>query len=124
MNRPARTLAPTMLVLLAGLATAAGCSARTSPGNDPPSVAKAEELREDLRALITSAKDKVFPALVNIRVITANYYGGKETKGGSTGSGTTIGVASTTGISIGASVGATSGSGSAASSSRLITSTR
>ncbi|MGH7132788.1 MAG: PDZ domain-containing protein [Phycisphaerales bacterium] len=92
MNRPfrVRSITPAILVLLAGLAAASGCSGGAKASSEPPSTAKAEELREDLRALITSAKDKVFPALVNIRVITANYYGGKETKGGATGSGTII----------------------------------
>jgi serine protease Do len=40
--------------------------------------------------MVSQARDKVFPALVNISVITVNYYGGKETKGGSIGSGTII----------------------------------
>ncbi len=43
-----------------------------------------------MRALVTGARDKVFPALVNISVITVNYYSGKETKGGAVGSGTII----------------------------------
>jgi len=53
-------------------------------------VAGADNLREEMRALVSQARDKVFPALVNISVITVNYYGGKETKGGSVGSGTII----------------------------------
>ena len=39
---------------------------------------------------VASARDRVFPALVNIRVVTVSYFGGQETKGGGTGSGTII----------------------------------
>ncbi len=51
---------------------------------------KVEELRDDLREMITSARDRVFPSLVNIRVTTSRYFGGKEQKGRATGSGTII----------------------------------
>ena len=51
---------------------------------------KVEELRDDLREMITSARDKVFPSLVNIRVTTSRYIAGKEEKGQATGSGTII----------------------------------
>ncbi|MBL9000159.1 MAG: PDZ domain-containing protein [Phycisphaerae bacterium] len=47
-----------------------------------------QRLREDMRAMVARARDKVYPALVNISVVTLSYYGGKEAKGGSTGSGT------------------------------------
>lgn len=50
----------------------------------------AERLREDLREMIELARDQVFPALVNIRVSTINYWGGKERKGAAVGSGTII----------------------------------
>ncbi|WP_191621136.1 PDZ domain-containing protein [Marinihelvus fidelis] len=50
----------------------------------------ADQLRHNLQALITSARDRVFPSLVNIRVITANYFNGDEHKGLSVGSGTVI----------------------------------
>lgn len=53
-------------------------------GVDP----RVAQLRADQLRLVTDARDKVFPALVNISVITVSYFGGKETKGGSTGSGT------------------------------------
>ncbi|MCX5690220.1 MAG: trypsin-like peptidase domain-containing protein [Planctomycetota bacterium] len=52
--------------------------------------ASPERLREDMRAMVTKARDRVYPALVNISVITVSYWGGKETKGGSTGSGTIL----------------------------------
>jgi len=49
-----------------------------------------QSLREDVRLMIEQARDKVFPALVNINVVTVNYWGGKERKGQSVGSGTII----------------------------------
>ncbi len=48
------------------------------------------ELREGLRKLIEAARDGVFPALVNIDVVTMRYWDGKEQKGRSVGSGTII----------------------------------
>ena len=53
-------------------------------------LAKAGQLREDMRRMIELARDRVFPALVNIHVSTVNYWGGKERKGAATGSGTII----------------------------------
>ncbi|MBL8964151.1 MAG: PDZ domain-containing protein [Phycisphaeraceae bacterium] len=50
----------------------------------------AADVREGIRAMVTGARDRVFPALVNIRVVTVSFWGGKETKGQSTGSGTII----------------------------------
>jgi serine protease Do len=101
-SRPAAGL---VLFLVAGLA--AGCGqptqsaapAKASPAAPaqpikmaaPAQVADSpEHLREEMRELVTGARDKVFPALVNIAVITVNYYSGKETKGGAVGSGTLI----------------------------------
>jgi serine protease Do len=49
-----------------------------------------DKLRDDLRALIEKARDRVFPALVNIHVVSVNYYDGKEHKSRSIGSGTII----------------------------------
>lgn len=56
----------------------------------PVNQERANQLREDLRQMVTLARDRVFPALVNIRVITARYFGGKERKGQAVGSGTII----------------------------------
>ncbi len=53
-------------------------------------LAKADQLRKDMRHMIELARDRVFPALVNIHVSTINYWGGKERKGAATGSGTII----------------------------------
>jgi serine protease Do len=52
--------------------------------------AQAERLRLDLRAMIGGARDRVFPALVNIHVVTAEYWGGQEQKSRAVGSGTII----------------------------------
>lgn len=56
----------------------------------PANIEKADQLRKDLREMVSLARDKVFPSLVNIQVITVRYYGGKEHKGQATGSGTII----------------------------------
>jgi serine protease Do len=79
-----RLLTPLSIVtVLAGLLFASNASAQTA--NASP-----ERLREDMRAMVAQARDKVYPALVNISVITVSYWGGKETKGGATGSGTIL----------------------------------
>ena len=44
----------------------------------------------DLQRAIEHARDTVFPALVNIQVVSVSYYGGQENKGASIGSGTII----------------------------------
>lgn len=76
------------LVILSGLTGWSILRADNSP--IPEDLRKAEALREDLRKMIELARDQVFPALVNIRVQTVNYWGGKEHKGAATGSGTII----------------------------------
>ncbi len=73
-----RSLLP--LVVMAALAAAA----------PPASPVAASDLRQELRALVAQARDRVFPALVNIRTITVRYWDGKEQKGASVGSGTII----------------------------------
>ena len=75
-----------------GLISAGGGMALARQSQEiPPAVAeKADRLRQDLREMIGLARDRVFPALVNISVITARYAGGKEQKGRATGSGTII----------------------------------
>lgn len=62
--------------------------AETTPETRDPD--PSDQLRHNLQALITSARDQVFPSLVNIRVITAGYFNGDEHKGLSVGSGTII----------------------------------
>jgi serine protease Do len=64
--------------------------AQVTPELSPPELEKAERLRQDLRQMVSLARDRVFPALVNIRVITVRYWNGKEEKGQSVGSGTII----------------------------------
>lgn len=66
------------LVLAGGLAGAASADDQ------------ATELRKELRQIIADARDRVFPALVNIHVVTVDYRGGVERKGSSYGSGTII----------------------------------
>lgn len=80
----------TVLMLLAAVAFTASftgaCSTAQKGGGSGVSAAECEDLRE----LIAQARDKVFPALVNISVVTVDYYGGQEHKGVATGSGTII----------------------------------
>ena len=47
-------------------------------------------LREELRQMVRAARDRVFPALVSIEVVTVDYAGGKEHKGRAVGSGSII----------------------------------
>jgi serine protease Do len=54
------------------------------------SAATSTSLREEVREMMQSARDRVFPALVNIEVVTVEYWGGKEHKSGGTGSGTIL----------------------------------
>ncbi len=74
------------------LLSLASCGPVALADTRPPKVdeEKVDALREDLRRMIEVARDRVFPALVNIHVITVNYWGGKERKGAATGSGTII----------------------------------
>lgn len=85
--RPAqiRPLSALMLVLAACSAVSLCAPVALGAAEARPRVAD-----EDLRALIAKARDRVFPALVNISVVTLDYYGGKEHKGVSVGSGTII----------------------------------
>jgi serine protease Do len=62
-------------------------STKGSGGQDRNAAAE-ERLREDMQHLVTDARDKVFPALVNIHVVTVSYWNGKEDKGAAVGSGT------------------------------------
>jgi serine protease Do len=85
-----RLVTPWALVGAAGLGVAlvAGCTGgggRAKAGGDASA-----EASEGLPASIASARDRVFPALVNIRATTLQYWGGKDVKSGSNGSGTII----------------------------------
>lgn len=74
-------------------ATLAACALLVAPTlaqSAQPVAQDASALRSQMRQLIASARDQVFPALVNISVVTVDYWQGKETKGRSTGSGTII----------------------------------
>ncbi len=87
----ARVPSWTVMLCLAGL-LAGGTAARAQqpPELPPEDVQKAEALRRDMRRMMALARDQVFPALVNIEVITVQYWGGKERKGRAVGSGTII----------------------------------
>ena len=68
-----------------------GCQAGERHPTPPAQMArKADQLREDVREMFATARERVFPALVNIQVVTVNYTGGKERKGAAVGSGTII----------------------------------
>jgi len=80
-----------MLAVLVLTATVASPLRAEPPATPSPSdLKKAEAFREDMRRMIELARDRVFPSLVNISVVTVDYWGGKEHKGSSTGSGTII----------------------------------
>ncbi|MEX0776338.1 MAG: trypsin-like peptidase domain-containing protein [Phycisphaeraceae bacterium] len=65
----------------------AGCA---STNSDAPADPRVAQLRQDMRSMIGTARDRVYPALVNINVVSVRYYAGSETKGRSVGSGTII----------------------------------
>lgn len=82
---------PIRAVWLAGLLLLVmPAAAQQQPEIPPQELARAEELREDMRRLMGLARDRVFPALANISVITVRYSDGKEFKGRAVGSGTII----------------------------------
>ncbi|MEP0841361.1 MAG: PDZ domain-containing protein [Phycisphaerae bacterium] len=82
---PAGVLAlPLAAVLSTGLRLAA---AEPSATLQPD---RADQLRREIHQMISAARDRVFPSLVNIHVVTVQYYGGQEHKGRSVGSGTVI----------------------------------
>lgn len=85
------------LLALAGCATSTTGSGTTGSGGAGSGAAstttldpRSQRLRDDHLRLVTTARDRVFPALVNIQVVTVEYWGGKETKQLSGGSGTII----------------------------------
>jgi len=72
------------------------CPAAPPAADAPPAASGAvhaspeDELREGMRQLVRDARDRVFPALVHIEVVTVQYEGGEEVKGRTAGSGTII----------------------------------
>jgi serine protease Do len=72
--------------LASGLAS--GCGGALKGGSVSP--AEVDNLRTNLRKVVAQSRDRVFPALVNIHVVTVDYYGGKEHKSRAVGSGTII----------------------------------
>ena len=80
-----------VLISLAGCAasstqTTSTQTASSGPKEDPRIV----ELRSGVRSMVGTARDRVFPALVNIDVVVLEYQGGKEAKARQGGSGTII----------------------------------
>ncbi|MCP4663577.1 MAG: PDZ domain-containing protein [bacterium] len=71
-------------------ATAAGRSPEAGEVSVSGDAVSGDLLRAELRRIISEARDRVFPALVSIRVVTVQYSGGREFKGQSVGSGTII----------------------------------
>ncbi len=65
-----------------------GCGGSLKGGSVSP--AEVDHLRMNLRTVVAQSRDRVFPALVNIHVVTVDYYGGKEHKNRAVGSGTII----------------------------------
>ncbi len=87
---PARRRISTLLLATSALLTL--CPAALVRAEEPSDkdLARAGQLREDMRQMIEVARDRVFPSLVNISVSTVNHWGGREHKGQATGSGTII----------------------------------
>ena len=87
--QPASAVAAVLALAAAALpiSTARG---QETPDLRPVDVEKADQLRRELQQITALAIDRVFPALINIRVITVQYWGGKEHKGAAGGSGTII----------------------------------
>jgi serine protease Do len=79
-------------VLLCGLAAlASGASpAGPAPAATAPATVAGDRMRDEARAMFAAARERVFPALVNIHVVTVNYADGKERKAAAVGSGTII----------------------------------
>jgi len=78
--------------VLAAAVSAAGLATGCVGGAKGTSVSPVEidKLRSNLRKVVAQSRDQVFPALVNISVVTVDYYGGKEHKNRAVGSGTII----------------------------------
>lgn len=81
-----RAAAWAVIVLAFGAGTKT--AADPQPGPSPPE--EAIQLRKAMREMITAARDRVFPSLVHVHVVTVNYWDGKERKGQAVGSGTII----------------------------------
>lgn len=89
-SRALRVAALIAAVGLGATSAVAGVAGGAAGSEQQPAESGKAVLRDGLRELITSARDRVFPALVNISVVTVDYWSGKENKGQSTGSGTII----------------------------------
>lgn len=91
--RHSRTEASWIVLGIGLMALGLGSCASTKSdalGDEAASEQRIAELRGELREMVAIARDRVFPALVNIEVVTLEFQGGKETKNRSTGSGAII----------------------------------
>lgn len=92
-SAPARAIACGAFIRLAafGLVASFGLAAPSSSRAQESAPAPlASESGEDLRRTMAIARDRVFPALVNVEVVTRSYWGGRDYKGVGVGSGTII----------------------------------
>lgn len=93
---PVFTVALTVVtvVFMVAVESAQPADAATEASEDavdqPTVAAPSGDFRHELQETIRDARDRVFPALVSIRVLTVQYRGGREVKGQSVGSGTVI----------------------------------
>ncbi len=84
-------LVPLALAACTGNNTSsAGGASNTGAPQDRAADPRIATLGEDIRLSIADARDRVFPALVNIDVVVLEFQGGKESKFRATGSGTII----------------------------------
>lgn len=85
----ARLASPLLWTLLLALGfPALAAEPVRSPAEPAPAGGVNETFRRELRRTIGEARDRVFPALVSIEVVTVQFGQGKELKGQSVGSGT------------------------------------
>lgn len=81
-----RVLCASILSISASLCVAT-CADEAAPSSAADELAN---VRSELRSVIQEARSKVFPALVNIQLVTTIYAGGKEIRSRSVGSGTIV----------------------------------
>lgn len=85
------TIAVTLLLSMVPLGSRLpAAAAREGPAPPAGQDVRVAELRDEMRRLIGSARDSVFPALVHIEAVTVRYQDGMEMKGRSGGSGAII----------------------------------
>lgn len=81
-RRLAALLVPMLLLISPGLMAQAAVATHHDAGNP-----RSEGLRREVRSMIAAARDRVFPSLVHIEVVTARHQDGQEIRDRSQGSG-------------------------------------